>query len=99
MRASPASFNNEVGVPLTILGADERIETLVCEMGSRGIGDIAMLCAVARPRVGVVTNVGVAHLELFGSRENVARAKVELGLGAADSLARDTLGRVRTLLG
>jgi len=78
VRASPASFNNEVGVPLTILGADERTEAVVCEMGSRGIGHIAMLCAVARPRVGVVTNVGVAHLELFGSRENVARAKGEL---------------------
>jgi UDP-N-acetylmuramoyl-tripeptide--D-alanyl-D-alanine ligase len=78
VRASPASFNNEVGVPLTILGADERTEALVCEMGSRGIGHIAMLCAVARPHIGIVTNVGVAHLELFGSRENVVRAKGEL---------------------
>ena len=78
VRASPASFNNEVGVPLTILGADERTEALVCEMGSRGVGHIAMLCAVARPAVGIVTNVGVAHLELFGSRENIVRAKAEL---------------------
>jgi UDP-N-acetylmuramoyl-tripeptide--D-alanyl-D-alanine ligase len=78
VRASPASFNNEVGVPLTILGADERTEALVCEMGSRGIGHIAMLCAVARPNIGIVTNVGVAHLELFGSRENVVQAKGEL---------------------
>lgn len=78
VRASPASFNNEVGVPLTILGADQRTEAVVCEMGSRGIGHIAMLCEVARPHMGIVTNVGVAHLELFGSRENVVRAKGEL---------------------
>jgi len=78
VRASPASFNNEVGVPLTILGADEGTEALVCEMGSRGVGHIAMLCRVARPDIGIVTNVGVAHLELFGSRENIVRSKAEL---------------------
>jgi UDP-N-acetylmuramoyl-tripeptide--D-alanyl-D-alanine ligase len=78
VRASPASFNNEVGVPLTILGADERTEALVCEMGSRGVGHIAMLCDVAKPQVGILTNVGVAHLELFGSREAIARSKGEL---------------------
>ena len=78
MRASPASFNNEVGVPLTILGADDRTEMLICEMGSRGVGHIAMLCEVARPDVGIVTNVGVAHLELFGSRDHIVQAKAEL---------------------
>jgi UDP-N-acetylmuramoyl-tripeptide--D-alanyl-D-alanine ligase len=78
VRASPASFNNEVGVPLTILGTDDHTEALVCEMGSRGVGHIAMLCAVARPHVGIVTNVGVAHFELFGSRENIVRSKAEL---------------------
>src|SRR5438132_2560158 len=78
VRASPASFNNEVGLPLTILGADDRTEALVCEMGSRGVGHIAMLCEVARPHLGIVTNVGVAHFELFGSRENIARSKGEL---------------------
>jgi UDP-N-acetylmuramoyl-tripeptide--D-alanyl-D-alanine ligase len=78
VRASPASFNNEVGVPLTILGADDRTEVLVCEMGSRGVGHIAMLCAVAGPNVGIVTNVGLAHMALFGSPENVVRAKGEL---------------------
>ncbi|MFN2543128.1 MAG: UDP-N-acetylmuramoyl-tripeptide--D-alanyl-D-alanine ligase [Actinomycetota bacterium] len=78
VRASPASFNNEVGVPLTVLGADADTEILVCEMGSRGIGHISMLCDVARPHIGIVTNVGLAHLELFGSRENIVRAKGEL---------------------
>jgi UDP-N-acetylmuramoyl-tripeptide--D-alanyl-D-alanine ligase len=51
---------------------------LVCEMGSRGLGHIAMLCEVARPDVGIVTNVGDAHLELFGSRERIAQSKAEL---------------------
>jgi len=76
--ASRASFNNEVGLPLTVLAADDRTEALVCEMGSRGIGHIASLCAVARPGVGIVTNVGLAHLGLFGSRENIVEAKAEL---------------------
>ena len=76
--ASAASFNNEIGLPLTVLEAGPRTEVLVCEMGSRGIGHIAKLCRVARPDIGVVTNVGEAHMELFGSRENIARAKGEL---------------------
>src|SRR5206468_1940516 len=57
--ASPASFNNEVGLPLTILSAGPDTEALVCEMGARGPGHIRLLCGVARPRIGVVTNVGV----------------------------------------
>lgn len=76
--ASPASFNNEVGLPLTLLGAPEELDVVVCEMGARGVGHIRALCEVARPSVGVVTNVGVAHLGLFGSREAIARAKGEL---------------------
>ena len=76
--ASPASFNNEVGLPLTILSAREDTEVLVCEMGSRGSGHIRMLCEVARPDVGIVTNVGVAHMELFGSPQVLGEAKAEL---------------------
>jgi UDP-N-acetylmuramoyl-tripeptide--D-alanyl-D-alanine ligase len=76
--ASPASFNNEVGLPLTILSATEETEALVCEMGSRGPGHIRLLCEVAGPHVGVVTNVGVAHMELFGSPEALRDAKAEL---------------------
>ena len=78
VHASPRSFNTEVGVPLTILNAPDRTEALVLEMGSRGLGHIEMLCRSARPTVGVLTNVGAAHLEMFGSRETVARAKAEL---------------------
>jgi UDP-N-acetylmuramoyl-tripeptide--D-alanyl-D-alanine ligase len=76
--ASPASFNNEVGLPLTVLRADPEVEVLVCEMGSRGRGHIRLLCEVARPHIGVITNIGVAHLELFGSREALRDAKAEL---------------------
>jgi UDP-N-acetylmuramoyl-tripeptide--D-alanyl-D-alanine ligase len=75
---SPASFNNEVGLPLTILSAPEDAEVLVCEMGARGRGHIALLCEVARPEIGVLTNVGVAHLELFGTPEALRQAKGEL---------------------
>jgi UDP-N-acetylmuramoyl-tripeptide--D-alanyl-D-alanine ligase len=78
VRSSPASFNNQVGVPLTVLSTDQEAEAIVCEIGASAVGEIARLCTVARPRIGVVTNVGVAHLEGFGSRENVARAKGEL---------------------
>jgi UDP-N-acetylmuramoyl-tripeptide--D-alanyl-D-alanine ligase len=76
--ASAASFNNEVGLPLTVLRAGPATEALVCEMGSRGPGHIRLLCSVARPHVGVVTNVGVAHMELFGSPEVLRDAKAEL---------------------
>jgi len=76
--ASPASFNNEIGLPLTILAADEQTEIIVCELGSRGLGHITRLCETARPDVGVVTNVGIAHMELFGSFENIVDSKAEL---------------------
>jgi UDP-N-acetylmuramoyl-tripeptide--D-alanyl-D-alanine ligase len=76
--ASPESFNNEIGLPLTILSVPDDAEAVVCEMGARGIGHIRALCDVARPHVGIVTNVGPAHLELFGSLENVVTAKGEL---------------------
>jgi UDP-N-acetylmuramoyl-tripeptide--D-alanyl-D-alanine ligase len=76
--ASPRSFNTEVGVPVTLLNADPEADVVVCEMGSRGLGHIRSLTEVAHPMVGVVTNVGLAHLEMFGSPENVANAKAEL---------------------
>src|SRR5581483_8604648 len=76
--ASPVSFNNEIGVPLTLLSAPDGAAAVVAEMGARGIGHIATLCAVARPAIGVITNIGMAHAEFFGSREEVARGKGEL---------------------
>ncbi|GAA3171032.1 UDP-N-acetylmuramoyl-tripeptide--D-alanyl-D-alanine ligase [Blastococcus jejuensis] len=74
----PGSYNNDIGLPLTVLGADERTRFLVLEMGSRGPGHIARLCRVAPPQVGVVLNVGSAHLGEFGSPEGIAAAKGEL---------------------
>jgi UDP-N-acetylmuramoyl-tripeptide--D-alanyl-D-alanine ligase len=76
--ASPQSFNNELGVPLTLVNAPERCEALVVEMGARGRGHIASLCEVARPAVGVVTAVAAVHTELFGTIDDVAVAKREL---------------------
>lgn len=76
--ASPVSFNNEIGVPLTLLSAPDGAVAVVAEMGARGEGHIAALCAVARPTIGVITNIGMAHAEFFGSREEVAQAKGEL---------------------
>jgi UDP-N-acetylmuramoyl-tripeptide--D-alanyl-D-alanine ligase len=76
--APPGSYNNEIGLPLTVLSADESTDYLVLEMAARGTGHIAWLCEVAPPDVGVVLNVGVAHLGEFGSREAIAQAKGEL---------------------
>jgi UDP-N-acetylmuramoyl-tripeptide--D-alanyl-D-alanine ligase len=76
--ASPRSFNNEQGLPVTILDSPDDTEVMVLEMGMRGLGEIARLCAVARPSVGVVTVVGAAHTAQLGGIEGVARAKGEL---------------------
>lgn len=76
--APPGSYNTEVGVPLTVLRADESTRTLVVEMGARGVGHIAHLCGIAPPTIGVVLNVGSAHLGEFGDRDTTARAKAEL---------------------
>lgn len=76
--APRGSFNNELGLPLTVLRADAGTRTLVAEMGARGPGQITHLCGIAPPQVGVVLNVGSAHLGVFGDREAIARAKGEL---------------------
>lgn len=76
--ASPRSYNNGIGVPLALLGAADRTEAVVVEMGARGAGHVAELCRLARPTVGIVTNVSAAHTELFGTVDDVARAKGEL---------------------
>lgn len=76
--APVGSFNNELGVPLTILQCDEKTKYCIVEMGARHIGDIAALCAIAKPQIGAVLKVGNAHLGEFGSREAIAQAKSEL---------------------
>jgi UDP-N-acetylmuramoyl-tripeptide--D-alanyl-D-alanine ligase len=75
---SERSFNNELGVPLTLINGDDGTRGAVVEMGARGQSHIAWLCGIARPDVGVVTNVSAAHTELFGSLDAVAEAKGEL---------------------
>jgi UDP-N-acetylmuramoyl-tripeptide--D-alanyl-D-alanine ligase len=76
--APEGSFNTEVGLPLTALRLESRTRVLVAEMGARGIGHVRYLCGITPPRIGVVLNVGSAHVGEFGSREAIAAAKGEL---------------------
>ena len=78
MVAAEEGHNNEIGLPLTLMRLEPDTEVLVTEMGMRGLGQIAELCAIARPDVGVITNIGPVHLELLGTVERVAQAKAEL---------------------
>ncbi|MGH3096186.1 MAG: UDP-N-acetylmuramoyl-tripeptide--D-alanyl-D-alanine ligase [Streptosporangiales bacterium] len=83
--APPGSYNNEIGFPLTVLRAGSDTAFLVLELGARGKGHIAGLATIATPQVGLVLNVGSAHLGEFGSREAIAEAKGEL----VEALPRD----------
>jgi UDP-N-acetylmuramoyl-tripeptide--D-alanyl-D-alanine ligase len=108
--ATFGSFNNELGLPLTVLRADAATEFLVLEMGARHVGDLHASCQVAPPDVSLVLNVGKAHIGEFGSQERIAQAKGEIveALGSdgiavlnADdplvaAMASRTRGRVRT---
>ena len=76
--ATVANQNNELGVPRTLLAADADTDAVVVEMGMRGSGQIAELCAYAKPDWGLITNVGESHIELLGSRDAIAHAKGEL---------------------
>ena len=76
--ASERSFNNELGLPLTLLNAPDDAQWVILEMGARNVGHIARLAQVGRPDVGIVTSVAKAHVEFFGGLDGVARAKGEL---------------------
>jgi UDP-N-acetylmuramoyl-tripeptide--D-alanyl-D-alanine ligase len=100
--AAEGGHNNEIGLPLTLTRIEPDTEVVVCEMGMRGLGEIAELCTIARPDVGVITSIGPVHLELLGTIENVAQAKAEvvasLPAGATaivpdDPLLEPSLGR------
>jgi UDP-N-acetylmuramoyl-tripeptide--D-alanyl-D-alanine ligase len=78
VHANRENFNTEVGLPLTVLEAEEGTELVVLEMAMRGMGQIRELARIARPDLGVITNVGPVHLELVGTLERVAEAKAEL---------------------
>jgi len=72
------NLNNHIGVPLTILSAPADTEMLVIEMGASHLGEIRTLCLIAKPEYGIITNIGTAHIEGFGSVDGVAKAKTEL---------------------
>ncbi len=101
--AAPGSYNNEIGLPLTVLRVTDRTCHLLLEMGARRAGHIAALCAIAPPAVGIVLNVGSAHAGEFGGREATAGAKGELVealpadglavLNADDPLVREMAAR------
>ena len=76
--ASPESFNNEIGIPLTVLQAEPSHRALVLEYAMRKKGDIAYLCHIAPPDIAVITNIGTAHIGLLGSRQAIAEAKAEI---------------------
>ena len=76
--ATSGNQNNELGVPKTVLSASADDDAVVVEMGMRGMGQIEQLCGYVRPEWGIIVNVGTSHMELLGSRENIARAKAEL---------------------
>src|SRR5207244_7664193 len=76
--AAEASYNNELGVPLTLCRLEPDTEICIVELAMRGLGQIADLCTIARPDLGIVTNIGPAHLGLVGSLAQVVEAKGEL---------------------
>ena len=78
VHSSPQSFNNEIGVPLTLLNTPDDVAALVLELGARREGDIASLCGIARPDIGVITTVAAVHTGVMGSVDVVARTKGEL---------------------
>ncbi|BAB06289.1 UDP-N-acetylmuramoyl-tripeptide--D-alanyl-D-alanine ligase [Halalkalibacterium halodurans] len=75
------NYNNHIGLPLTVLSMPANCQTLILEMGMSGLGEIELLSKLATPDIAVVTNIGESHLEQLGSRENIAKAKMEIALG------------------
>lgn len=72
------SYNNAIGVPLTILDWDDEVEVAIVEMGMNHLGEISELTHIAKPTIAVITNVGTAHIGILGSRENILKAKLEI---------------------
>lgn len=78
VQKTSGNFNNEIGVPMTLLSLNDKHTAAVVEIGMRGLGQIEALSQVVKPNIGIVTNVSETHIELLGSLENIARAKGEL---------------------
>ncbi|MCI8407095.1 MAG: UDP-N-acetylmuramoyl-tripeptide--D-alanyl-D-alanine ligase [Oscillospiraceae bacterium] len=79
------NLNNEIGMPMTMFNLDSSYQNAVMEMGMSGFGEISALTGVCVPNVGIITNIGVSHMEALGSRENILRAKLEI----TDSMSQD----------
>lgn len=78
VNATRGNLNNHIGLPLSVLATEEDDEVCVWEMGMSHPGEIAPLCSIAQPRIGIITNIGTAHIEFMGSREAIAEEKGEL---------------------
>ncbi|HEY5585174.1 MAG TPA: UDP-N-acetylmuramoyl-tripeptide--D-alanyl-D-alanine ligase [Ruminiclostridium sp.] len=78
------NFNNEIGLPLTLLNLDDTHEIAVIEMGMSGFGEISRLTAIAQPQIAVITNIGVSHIEKLGSQQGILKAKMEILEGLRD---------------
>ena len=76
--APVGSYNNEIGMPQTILECDEKTKVLILEMGAREVGNIKKLCQIAKPDTSILLNIGSAHIEIFGSRELILKTKSEI---------------------
>lgn len=84
IHATIANYNNEIGVPKTILSMPEGTQVLILEMAMRGLGQIELLSKTAEPNIAIITNIGTAHIELLGSKENIRQAKLEIIAGIQD---------------
>jgi len=78
IHATQGNYNNHIGVPLTLLSAPDDIEIMIVEMGANRLGDIEELCEIADPDLGLITNIGTAHIGSFGSQQNIIQGKTEL---------------------
>ena len=78
VQKTQGNFNNQLGLPITILNLDEDTEVAVLEMGMSGFGEIAFLSILAQPHIAIITNIGEAHMQDLGSREGIAKAKFEI---------------------
>ena len=72
------NFNNEIGLPLMILELDSTYDVAILEMGMRGLGQIKELAEIASPDLGIITNIGISHIEILKTRENILKAKMEI---------------------
>ncbi len=84
---TPGNYNNEIGLPFTIMELNESYGVAVTEMGMSSFGEIRNLMTIVRPRISVVTNIGMSHIEMLGSREGILRAKMEIFEGMASNPA------------